>query len=606
MNGAPARKTRPGFGSAWARVRQAAATTVAASEEGPVEVVAEEGSAGEVAQAVVVAGSAEEVAQAVVVEAQAVVVEAAQAGAEEAGVARAAGRSLPLWVSNLLAFGCMFAAIVGYFLWQAQVTRDAFIARIKEASGLVANVIELSAKGALLSQQVSEELLQTFLGNTARFILYLDAIEPFTAGELSGFAREASLAGIYIARPGGAVVEGPPGWTKALSLHPEKTPLLQYNAASHLYVLRWPDSNKGGWVLVGVEAARIEKLQKELGLEAVIATITRLPGIRYIRTMPAGNNSAQTGREQQVELMGSGPAAVAEVNMTVGETGMTVGLDAAHLETAMQRLWRDFIGFSAAVACLGLVLSLVLYRQQAKHLAQISAYEKKIADERQDAALGKAAAAIAHEIRNPLNALSMGLQRLQKEAPALSGENLALLEIMRDAVRRTNGIVSDLLSYAVPRALVRHAVRLDRSVEKVLRLYEARCRQQGISVELVADSARPVSGDQDLIEQVIENLLKNAMEAQPRGGFIKIVIDDLGRDIRLAMTNGGFSLPGEAVARITEPYFTGRPDGTGLGLAIVRRIVQEHGGTLAIQPADGGILLITILFPAKPTGDQPA
>jgi signal transduction histidine kinase len=590
---------RPVFANASGKAREVAAT-VAAEEDSVVEV------------GPVPAGAQVEevrvVAALVAVDPAEVQEEVPAAGAvEEAGVVRAAGRAgLPVWVSNLLAFGFIFAAVIGYFLWQARVTREAFIDRIKEASVLVANIIELSAKGALLSQQVSEELLQTFLGNTARFIVYLDAIEPFTADELTGFAREASLAGIYIMRPGGTVVEGPAAWTKTLSLQPEKKPRLQYHAPSHLYLLHWPDPDKGGWVLVGVEAARIEALQKELGLDNVVATITRLPGIKYIKTAPAMKSAVQAGQALQVALVGTGAAAVAEAKMTVGETGLTVGLDAAHLEAAMSRLWRDFIAFSASVACLGVVLSLLLYRQQAKHVGQIRAFEQKIADERQNTALGKAAAAIAHEIRNPLNALSMGLQRLQKEAPALSDEHLRLLGIMRDAVRRTNDIVGDLLRFAVPRALARQPVRLDRSVEKMLQLYEARCRQQGIAVELEAGQTRPVSGDPDLIEQVIENLLKNALEAQPRGGFVKISITSQGHEVRLAMTNGGFCLSREAADQLTEPYFTGKAGGTGLGLSIVRRIVQEHGGAITISPADGGVLSVAVTFPAELTGVAPA
>ena len=519
-------------------------------------------------------------------------------------MARAAARTgLPLWASNLLAFGCMVAAVAGYFLWQAQVTREAFIARTKEAATLVANVIELNAKGALLSQQVSEELLRTFMGNTARFILYLDAIEPFTINELTGFAREASLAGIAIARPGGAVVEGPAGWTRLLPQQQGKAPQLQYHGPSHLYLLYWPDTVTGGRVLVGVEASRIEALQKELGLDNVVATITRLPGIKYIKTAPAMKSTVQ---EPQVALIGAGAAAVAEAKMTVGETRLTVGLDAAHLEAALGRLWRDFIGFSAAVACLGLVLSLVLYRQQARHIAQIMSYEEKIAHDRQNAAVGKAAAAIAHEIRNPLNALSMGLQRLQKEVPDLGDEHVRLLEIMRDAVRRTNGIVSDLLRSAIPRALERQPVRLDHSIEKMLRLYEVRCRQQGVAVEFNAGRTQQVSGDADLIEQVIENLLKNALEAQPQGGYIKIAITEQDNNVCLTMTNGGFFLPQEAAGHLTEPYFTGKAGGTGLGLAIVQRIVQEHGGAITLNPADSDTLSIAVTFPAEATGVLPA
>jgi two-component system sensor histidine kinase HydH len=82
----------------------------------------------------------------------------------------------------------------------------------------------------------------------------------------------------------------------------------------------------------------------------------------------------------------------------------------------------------------------------------------------------------------------------------------------------------------------------------------------------------------------VENLLTNAVEAQPNGGFITIAITRAAGAVAMDVTNGGFTLSPEQAERITEPYFTTKPSGTGLGLAIARRIITAHGGELHVHP----------------------
>ena len=120
-------------------------------------------------------------------------------------------RRVPLWLANLFVFAFLFCAVVAYFLWQAHQAKKNFVENVQEHAVLVAQVIQLSARGSVLSKRAVEEILEAFLGNTARFVDYLDKVEPFTREELTAFSEESGLVGIGIQKAGKMVVEGPPG-----------------------------------------------------------------------------------------------------------------------------------------------------------------------------------------------------------------------------------------------------------------------------------------------------------------------------------------------------------------------------------------------------------
>ena len=122
---------------------------------------------------------------------------------------------LPLWLANLFVFALLFMAVTGYFFWQSHQARNRFLANVQENAVLVAEIIQLSARGSVLSKKAVEEILETFLGNTARFIGYLDKVEPFTSEELTAFAAEAGLAGIRIHKEGKKGYRRPPGMAAA-------------------------------------------------------------------------------------------------------------------------------------------------------------------------------------------------------------------------------------------------------------------------------------------------------------------------------------------------------------------------------------------------------
>ena len=208
----------------------------------------------------------------------------------------------------------------------------------------------------------------------------------------------------------------------------------------------------------------------------------------------------------------------------------------------MDQLRNEFIIFSIIIAGLGIFFSWLLYRYQNAHVIHVRRFERRLAAEKEDAALGRASSNITHEIRNPLNAISMGLQRLQIEADEIDNEHHVLISNMLKAVQRTNSIITGLHRYKSPLVPRRQKVSPDSVVDHILTLYRPSCTHSSIAIDYTPEFHQTITADFDLIEEVVENLIKNAIEAQPTGGDIKIRLFKQGADLVLSIENSGFDL----------------------------------------------------------------
>ena len=508
-------------------------------------------------------------------------------------------RLVPTWKGNLLIFGLLIFMVLAYFFWQARQAQETFLSHARLNSRLLAAAIERNARSAVMSQDVVEKIMQTFLGNSARFVDYLDAVEPFSAAELAAFSAEAGLAGIQIASRDGILTEGPPRWLSDVSISCNTpAPSIRHLAEDHLYIQTWKRTGDTGCIVVGIPAARIEKLQEQIGLPRLLASLSGLAGVHYVRLQenPAEGASGNAPGPD-VRLMETPQRQVAETRLVMDRQVLLVGLDAAPFYRRIRLLWREFFIFSAILAGFGIFFSWLLYRFQNAHVAQVRSLDGKLARQREDAALGRAAASITHEIRNPLNAINMGLQRLAMEAPDLTDEQQGLIRSMLAAVQRTDGIIGDLKRFASPPVPRMEAVSLADSADTLLTLYGHQCEQRGIELRIEKTSDRLVAADPQMIAEVVENLVKNAVEAQPDGGEIKIVVGGDGNEVFLSVENPGQLPDPDHPERILEPYFTTKTRGTGLGLAIAVRIIRAHGGRITVLVPVAGRLRITVHLP---------
>lgn len=493
---------------------------------------------------------------------------------------------LPGWKGNLFLFILLIFCSLIYFYYQMVLVNKSFQKHSSELAIIVSGVVRLNIETTVLSQQSVEEIMEIFLGNSADFVGYLDAVEPLSSQELTAFAEEARLAGIRLVRAQGVTVDGPSGWLQEEYLCRQVGMGLQHLAEQHIYTLSIPSfshsDREDGCIVIGMQANRIEDLREKSGLNALISSLTGLPGIEYIN-ISSKKLPVQSNDRPIVRMVFREGNAVAETRLDLGPDTLIIGFDAQRFSKRIKLLRREFFLFITILALLGSFFSWLLYRYQAAEKKRTRDFERRLARQHEEASLGRATATIAHEVRNPLNAISIGLQRLRLEAEDLSTEHRHLLHSMETAVQRTNRIISDLQNYTRPVEFNEKKVNITDVFKSVITLYDQQCREQGIEITGNLEANLFVNGDPELLGQVCENLVKNAVEAQPNGGFLHTQLLSENNKINIILKNGGVKVSDKEFNKITEPYFTTKTKGCGLGLSIIKRIVQAHNGTMTIE-----------------------
>jgi signal transduction histidine kinase len=196
-------------------------------------------------------------------------------------------------------------------------------------------------------------------------------------------------------------------------------------------------------------------------------------------------------------------------------------------------------------------------------------------------AMGRMAAGVAHEIRNPLSAMKMTVQLLRGEAREPEPFDRLLQEI-----ERLELAAAELTGVSQP--LRRERVPLGRVVDEVLALMSRQLDHLGIRVEKRYAPAPDAEIDATRFKRCIMNLVLNGAQAMPAGGPLTVEVGPRGGRARLAVTDAGGGVPEAVRDRIFEPFVTTKQDGVGLGLALTRRIVEDHGGKIGFDPAPGG------------------
>lgn len=220
---------------------------------------------------------------------------------------------------------------------------------------------------------------------------------------------------------------------------------------------------------------------------------------------------------------------------------------------------------------------------------ELRAAQEEMVRKEQLAAVGELSAVIAHEVRNPLAIITTAVATLRRDG--LNDEDRqTLLGILDDESARLNRIVTDLLRYTKPVRCERQLVSPKELVDRALSLAQTTTSVKTSLVDL--SQGERISADPQLLRQVFDNLVSNAVQAMPQGGRLTATIasategDVAGIEVRIADTGEGMDT--SVRSRAFDPFFTTRAAGTGLGLAIVARIIDAHGGTLSLT-SDVGV-----------------
>lgn len=245
------------------------------------------------------------------------------------------------------------------------------------------------------------------------------------------------------------------------------------------------------------------------------------------------------------------------------------------------------------------------FNEMTAQLARTRELEAQLHEAEKGAVVGRLAAAIAHEIRNPLNYINLTLDHLRTKFAPEDPEKGKTFERMTDQlkteVKRINRHITDFLKYSRPSMVELQRMDLRSEAEDVLRVVQAQADESGIAMVLDVDENMPTAMvDREALRSVFTNLLVNGLQAiDGEGGSLRISIrpDQGGDRAVIEISDSGRGIAPEDIAKVFEPYYSTKETGTGLGLAIVRKAVDDHEGTISVTSKQGSGTTFTITLP---------
>jgi two-component system sensor histidine kinase HydH len=558
----------------------------------------------------------------------------------------------------------LLLALVAVYAGAAARRTQQELASQLEGKGLaLAEVLETSSRNAIRGNALMEEMIAQRLLDNARLIDQLLLTHPLDAAALAEIGAVNRLRRVDLLDREGRPYSPPPvppGMRGMMMRAPGEGriseghwPLMMY-----LWGRRWGQSPEPGveggegptairerkfWegslfgvavgarsfpgiIAIHADADYVLNFRREIGVERQIEELGRHSGVREVAllapdlTVLAHSDPARIGQrveDAELKQLAGGRQGLSrltrrreggelfEVVRPLALDGARVGLLRIALSTEpLEQAWRRDLQsagvLSLAVLLVGALGMAAIFYIQQRHLNEVRRLETEVERGERLSALGNLAAVVGHEVRNPLNAISMGLQRLRREfqPPGDPAEYSRVMDLMQGEVKRLNRIVEEFLSLARPLPLKLDAVRVEELLQDVTALVGGDAETRGIRLTLNVPPDLPaVRVDRDHLKQVLLNLVVNGLDAMPRGGTLTLRASALRESLVLTVEDTGEGIPADLLPGIFEPYVTTKTKGMGLGLAIARRIVEAHGGRIEVESRLGAGSRFVITLP---------
>jgi signal transduction histidine kinase len=485
-----------------------------------------------------------------------------------------------------------------------------------------------------------EDEVAARLFDNARWVARRESVRPWTDVELAAFAKDHDLGRVNLFDARGDKVA-----TSRLepeeSLQPRHDPRdfiapilrgetrelrIGFKEARFRGGLRFSVAvarRGGGAVVVNVFADSMRASLETVQPAHLIRALGGASGVRYVALQagdsllastsdsiavgslpPLAPGAAETSRE-----IATGAGSVYEVTRAlalpeIGPVTLRIGLDPAPLVRARADLRRRAIVRALMLAAtFGLAGTLLLAWQRQRVLAEEVARVKADLERRSIeaqrsarlAAMGELAAHVAHEIRNPLNTIHLTAQEMVRDGG--SGTDLrARAEDLRSESRRIEGIVQQFLELARPRTPQPRELELGERVRAVARAAEPAFRAAGVRLRVDAEAVT-LALDPQFVEEIVDNLLRNAREASPPGGEVSIAVRRAAGEAQIVVEDEGPGVREEMRERVFDLFYTDKPRGSGLGLGIVSTLAAAMGGGVQLTGREAGGARFVVHFP---------
>ncbi len=459
---------------------------------------------------------------------------------------------------------------------------------------------------------------------------------------LKQLANTFFVTGIFFLDPGGSILSGSRSLSDVEKEELNKVTLEQNDVHIELE-LNDPDASKTHWVGIQREKGAgviflmlnqrdLDLLMLRLVYQEVIQEVGRQKGLRYLLVTDgngrvvagSGKNSftdaAQTEQPETfptlTEPAFSGPRCLRRdqpimevcLPMTTGRASDfkgIAGIDITQVrETAQRNMIHVFV-FTGIIICSAGIVLLFVYRIQRRHNDRVQDLNRQLAQAQRLSSLGKLAAGVAHEIRNPLNAVSMAVQRIFREfSPDTDKDKKEfsrLVSIVRDEIDRLNRIIETFIEPARIKPGKFKPFFLGDFLAPVVSLARETATPRGIKIIFNApESCLIVAMDEPRFRQAVWNLLKNAMESISEKGEISVAASGAGSGhAQILISDTGTGIDNDTLKRVLEFEYTTKDKGLGLGLPIAYEIILAHGGQLKITSAKGVGTTARIILPLQ-------
>ncbi len=555
-----------------------------------------------------------------------------------------------LFASALAAIGLL---AVGAFDYAA--TRGDLLQLLRQQAVTLRETITAAARANETAGAQAEAQIQERLLDNVRLLAEIDRRGGLNAALLAQIAAANRLFRVAVFRPDGTREQftggegagfgaGGRGFAAA-GLLQRLLDGTDTEAVGELHSPRWGGRARvaagirranGGAILANADAGEIEALQRQTSLERLVQDMVAATGqIAYIALdrgdlhLARGDlpRAGDTDAGAAVGEGASGPLLEREVTsggrpvlefagpVSLGEgqpANLRVGLRLDDLRRSERRMVvRLAVSLGAALVLSLLALGTVWLRQAYSALSEKHALAEAALRRRDRlSAMGELASTVAHEVRNPLNAIAMSAQRLRREflpaagAPgAGDGVELAqLLGVVEGETRRINDVVQQFLEYARPPKLAPREEDLGAEVRDLVQSARAMAEARGVTLRFESAGGGLAVFDPAQLRQAVENLVRNAIEATPPNGSVTVSVATGGKGHAIEVRDTGAGISADDLPKVFDLYFTTKAEGTGVGLAVTQQIVSAHGGTIEVDSAPGRGTRMTIRLPLQVEG----
>lgn len=239
----------------------------------------------------------------------------------------------------------------------------------------------------------------------------------------------------------------------------------------------------------------------------------------------------------------------------------------------------------------------------AERTAELVETHRRLVAQERIAALGRAAAQVAHEVKNPLAGLLLYSLHLKSKAGNFSESETYLVDKIVDTISHLNSRVEEILGFARPVSLTVHSENLNRIIDDVLELCRPQLTANKVEVRLSRGRAPAYALiDEASMRGALMNLILNGIEAMPGGGTLTIATQQTDETLRLDIIDTGRGINDDEAKKIFEPFYTTKDRGLGLGMPYAKRIIDQHGGAISLKSRLGQGTTISVTLPAGQNG----